>query len=176
MGFAEPGITKLSELEIDVAKSWLTYPIKLLGTPTEDYDGATKKYVDDNVGGVWDLTPTIYDVGYDRFVDTIYQNTGTKTRIVVVSIIANAESSTIGVAVHAHADLLVGATSPPNDYYSEGGITLLQFLGELPLPDEKLSISDMLIAFVPAGYYYKVTKDYTAGGSVDVYYWVEFDL
>lgn len=53
MGFAAVqtlvGVTKLSELAIDVSKDWLGYLIKNIGAPVDAQDAATKKYIDDKV-------------------------------------------------------------------------------------------------------------------------------
>ena len=40
-----------------------------LGTPTEDTDGATKKYVDDNAGGSGDMSTSTYDTDDDGTVN-----------------------------------------------------------------------------------------------------------
>jgi len=65
------GATKLSELGIDVSKNWLTYLLKNIGAPTEDQDAATKKYVDDNIGGITKLSELTIDTSKDWLTELI---------------------------------------------------------------------------------------------------------
>jgi len=62
MGFAPKGISKLSELAIDVSKDWAAKRIRNLLNPTANQDAATKRYHDDNPGGISKLSELEIDV------------------------------------------------------------------------------------------------------------------
>ncbi|MFA5429919.1 MAG: hypothetical protein WC329_02020 [Candidatus Omnitrophota bacterium] len=116
------------------AKFWFTLDmnntkITSLGTPTADADAATKKYVDDNAGGVSGFS----DVSGSRSANTVYQNTSGKTRYCLISLYVVEES----IAA------FIGAANPPTM--------------TLPITITTGAMYQMITLIVPNNWYYKVT-------------------
>lgn len=99
-----------------------------LKTPTADADGATKKYVDDNIGSI--SVTDVADIG--SAIDTIYQNDGVASRIVYITVrLDDGESVDVQfdsgtppttqrlspVSANARTDVPITLIVPANWYY-----------------------------------------------------------
>jgi hypothetical protein len=142
------GVSNLSDITIDENKDWVTKLIKNIGTPVDDQDAATKKYVDDNSGSL--------SVSYSnptRAIDTNYQN-GSNVRIITVTVeLDNGDSCAIKK----------GSGSPAS--------TLVTFSGNLAGSGALIYVT--MTAVIEPNYYYQVD---TTGGTPAIYEWTEWDL
>ncbi len=119
--------------------------------PTSDQEVATKKYVDDQASGGFNLVQS----QPARALDTIYQNTSGHTILVSVTVEFNQNVNGTRVTVQ------VASATPP--------VTVIASLGDY---GQTALAWDSVVTFaVPSNYYYRVA---TVSGTPVLQYWTEW--
>lgn len=103
------------------------------------------------------------DVTATRAFDTIYQNTGTQAKMISVTISANTTLADILVNIQG----FIGAANPPATLVGQAG------MGDTG--PSRYEYHQMTMV-VPAGYYYKVTKNIDVGANASLITWQEIPL
>lgn len=116
---------------VPLAGGTMTGKLKLSGTPTEDMDAATKKYVDDSVAsaGGGDMLKSVYDTNGNGIVDNAEKVGGhtvgkdvPENAVFTDTIYENATASSPGLMSAADYAKLAGF-SPASDYAKKSDIS-----------------------------------------------------
>jgi hypothetical protein len=146
------------------------YKLTNIGAPTAATDAARKSEVDtvnDKLDDVSVAKPT-------RALDTIYQNTGGKIRLVSVTALCQVVKIATAVDGYSFINAYCDANSSPSTFVSRFGLKIT-FDGLATQGDSNALGSVVLI--VPPSYYYKVGTSIWGDGRAPVLNdWVEYDL